>query len=252
MNFSRNFHHLNISFKEPIAVREDSNGRFYEFEHWGEFPSVTTVLGHTLSDGLVEWQKRVGLEQADIIKNKAAARGTALHEVCETYLRGNSVNKLKTAPTAFKMFRQIQPHLDRIENIRCLETCLNCRFTLWNNYWETKSLVHMGVAGRVDCIAEFDRKLSVIDFKSATKPKREDWIENYFLQATCYAMMWNTNQKEKIEQIVIIIGVENGDSQIFMRETKPFIPVLLKKLEEYHAFQETCISSIAEPSAISA
>jgi hypothetical protein len=233
--FTRNFQHLNYCFEEPIAVREDSNGRFYIFPDFAEYPSVTTVLGHKLSEGLVEWQERVGLERADVIKNQAAARGTALHGVCETYLRGVGVNKLKTAPTAFKMFRQIQTYLDRIDNIRCLETPL-------------RSTGRLRVAGRVDCIGEFDRKLSVIDFKSATKPKREDWIENYFLQATCYAMMWNAKSEEQIDQIVIIIGVENGDSQLFIRDTKFFITSLLhSRLEEYHAFQKSSLSSVAEP-----
>jgi hypothetical protein len=233
---SKKFEHLNYIAEEPVHVRENEHGRFYFYADGFAYPSVTTVLGHTLSDGLVEWQERVGLERANAIKNQAAHRGTALHGVCEDYLNNKSVTPLKTLPIAYKMFRQIQPFLNRIDNIRCLETPL-------------RSTGRLRVAGRVDCIAEFDGKVSVIDFKSATKPKQEDWIENYFLQAACYSYMYSL---ERIEKIVIIIGVENGDSQIFIRDPSVYLVPLLRKIEAYYETQESYVSSLAEPAAISA
>ena len=110
--------------------------------------------------------------------------------------------------------------VDLIDNVRCTEMCLASE--------------KIGVAGRVDCIAEYDGKLSIIDFKGSTRKKWASDIENYFLQATAYALMWQEISKEKVEQLVIIIGCETGDTQVFIEKPINWVRGLKNEILEYN------------------
>ena len=119
------------------------------------------------------------------------------------------------------MFSSAKPHLDRINNIHCLET------PLWSDY--------LGLAGRVDCIAEFDGELAVIDFKTSTKPKRESWIENYFVQETAYAAMFLERTGLEVKKIVTLVAVEKDNSiQIFEKyNIDDYLQLLKSYIEEF-------------------
>ena len=116
-------------------------------------------------------------------------------------------------------FHQFVPILDRVDNVHYLETML---------YSET-----LGLAGQVDCIAEFDGIPSVIDFKTSLKPKREDWILNYFEQCTCYSLMYEEMTGVKAKQIVVMISVDHEEPQIFVKHRSQYIPGLVEKVSQF-------------------
>ena len=153
--------------------------------------------------GLIAWRKRVGEEKANAISRNATTRGTSMHQLCEDYLRNNNLDDLGS-PSGNMLFRGIRPLLDNINNIRCLETAL----------YSTR----LRVAGTVDCVAEYKNKLSVIDFKTANKPKHEKWITNYFVQGCFYFWAYYELTKEMPEQMAILISVEDGTNQEFILE----------------------------------
>jgi genome maintenance exonuclease 1 len=94
------------------------------------------------------------------------------------------------------------------------------------------------IAGQVDCIAEYNGKLSVIDFKTANKERQESWIENYFMQTTAYAQMYEEIFGKKIEQIVILLASEDGSTQSFIKETKDYMTPLMKSIDDFYKYYE--------------
>ena len=193
-------------------------GRYYATPK-GKYASITTVLSHFGNKkALQEWRNRVGKEQANKITYQAASRGTAMHTVCEDLLNGkvNSFYMMKLMPHIKELFLQLKPIItDKVNNVYAIEQ------PLYSN--------HLKVAGRVDCIAEYDGKISIIDYKTSTKEKREDWIENYFLQCTAYAIMFEEITGKKVEQIVVMIACETGFAQVFIKKPDDY----KEKLEEY-------------------
>ena len=188
------------------AVTTDS-GRVYLTPSGKKYPSVTTVLSSYGKKALFEWRQRVGEEEANRIASKASRRGTALHTVCEKYLL-NEMSSMKLAsmiPTTKELFFKIKPHIDtNIGKVYALEQAL---------YSDS-----LGVSGRVDCIAEWNGQLSVIDFKTSTREKSEEGILNYFMQCTAYATMFEEITHRPINQLVVAIAVADGSNQIFVKE----------------------------------
>jgi ATP-dependent exoDNAse (exonuclease V) beta subunit len=206
---------------EPKSVRQDQQGRFYELPSGHFFPSVTTFLKQFDGTGLKEWRERIGEEKANEISRVAAARGEALHSLVERYLLSQPIKAMAQEAYALRMFRAMLPELKRIDNTHLLESFL---------YSEKLKL-----AGRVDCVAEFDGKLSIIDFKSASRPKQETWIENYFLQATCYAEMYEERYGIPVEQIVVLIAnIEDGKCQKFVRRKLDYLNTLIDRIGSYY------------------
>lgn len=207
---------------EPKSVFEHSGGRFYELLSGDLYPSVTTMLkGGGDNQGLIEWRQRIGEEKANEITRLAAARGEMLHTLIEKYLSSEPIKAMAQEPYALRMFRAMMPELKKIDNTHLLESFL----------YSSK----MRVAGRVDCVAEFDSKLSIIDFKSSSKPKQENWIENYFLQATCYAEMYEECYGIPIEQIVILIAnIEDGKCQTFVKQKNDYLNTLIERIGTYY------------------
>lgn len=184
----------------------------------GVYPSITTVLGSTADKSfLTAWASKIGEAEAARITNNSAKRGTNLHQMCEDYLNNKSLSVI--LPDALEMFYSIKPILNRINNIHCLETPLFCD--------------RLKVSGTVDCIAEFDGVLSVIDFKNSRKPKKEEWIQDYFLQTCFYSLAYS--KVHKVKQVVIIIAVENEAPQVFIKEPKDYIQQLLERVKKYNS-----------------
>lgn len=187
---------------------EDEDGRKYQTPDGEKYPSITTVLGETADkSALFAWKKRVGEEKANAISLAATTRGTAMHQLCEDYLSNEPLSDDNVAGNF--MFLGIRPALDRIDNVRLLEA------PLYSNA--------LKVAGTVDCIAEIDGKLSVIDFKTSRKPKSEDWIEDYFMQAAFYNMAYYEMYDELPKQFAILISVQDGTYQEFIKSGKEMI-----------------------------
>jgi ATP-dependent exoDNAse (exonuclease V) beta subunit len=194
-------------------------GREYVTPIGKSYPSVTTVLSDYNKKALFEWRERVGADVANKIAAKASSRGTKLHTVCENYLLNEMTDdKLRTMmPDTKQLFMSLRPYLDEnIGDVYCIEQAL---------YSKTLRL-----AGRVDCIAEWNGQLSVIDFKSSTREKSEDNILNYFMQCTAYAEMFGEITGKPINQIVVAIAVEDGSHQIFVREKSDYY---IESLQRY-------------------
>ena len=175
--------------------------RLYKTPSGRAYPSVTTITGLHSAKGIAEWRKRVGETEANRISGKASARGTRIHQYCEDYLRGNI---FEADMFDLEMFNSIKFLLDEIDNIHCLEDAL---------YSD-----HLEVAGTVDCIAEFQGKLSVIDFKTASRPKDRDDIHNYFMQTAAYAVAFEERTGIPIGRLVIIMAVDNDDPRWFIEK----------------------------------
>ena len=200
--------------------------RFYETPDGKLYPSITTVLSTRNKKGLFEWRKRVGDEVANYVARTSAARGTAVHHMCEDYLNNFPVDwpdkwkehEKKFLP--FCLFKQLENKvLQKIDNIRSQECAL------FSNKYR--------VAGRVDCIAEYDGKLSIIDFKTSTKERNDEWNENYYIQASAYAEMFEEQTGTPIEQIVILVVTEDGAVQEFVKEKYDYIPLLVETIDNF-------------------
>lgn len=196
-----------IAHSFPKLKRIDSDGgRTYETPTGNCYPSVTSVVGLHKAKFIQEWRNKVGAEKANKISSKASKRGTAIHSLCEDYLLGNKPN---VNPFDHEMFTSLKPHLDKINNIHCLETQLYSH--------------HLEVAGTVDCIAEYDGKLCVIDFKTSSKPKPKDWIHDYFMQTSAYAVMFEEMTGISVGWLLIVMGVDDHEPLIFQEKRNDWI-----------------------------
>jgi genome maintenance exonuclease 1 len=179
-------------------VTESINGkRHYVLPDGTKYPSVTTVLGSLSKDGILEWRKRVGEAQADKIMKAAADRGTKLHKVCEDYIHNNTDFAKDVMPTTVALFKQVKPWLD--EHV---EFVYGNEIPLYSHNLRT--------AGRCDLIAQVDGKPVILDFKTSSKLKKEEWIENYFLQVTAYSIMFEEMYGIPIEVMHIFICGDEG------------------------------------------
>ena len=171
---------------------------------------------------LLQSGSRVGHEEANRISHRASSRGTRVHEIVEKYINNEENFKDGYTPDIISSFSDLKPILDnRIGRVFAQEA------PLYSN--------HLGVAGRVDCIAEFDGRLSVIDFKTSMKPKRKDWITNYFMQESAYAIMWEERTGRPITQLVTIISVDNHEPQIFVEHRDTWVRPLRETIAQYNA-----------------
>ena len=192
--------------------------RYYTLEDGTRLPSVTTVLGAQKKQGIMEWRKRVGEVEANRISKQATGRGTNVHTLCERYLNNESLGAVM--PDAVEMFRSLKPLLNRIDNIHYQECAL------WSK--------QLGMAGRVDCIGEFDGKLSVIDFKTSKRIKHISHIEDYFWQTTAYGIMYEELIGKPIDNLVIIMAVEDEQPLLFQQKTADHINGLVKAIKFYN------------------
>lgn len=188
------------------AVTTDS-GRLYKVPGGKEYESITTALGKRpgKKEALAEWRRRVGWDEANRISRKASSRGTAVHTIIEHYLDNIDLDECVKGkmPDAVIMFKSLQNILDRsIEKIYMQEA------PLWTHEYK--------LAGRVDCVADVLKKLSIVDFKTSMKPKKREWVEDYFLQGAAYSYMFEEMYDKRIEQVVLFVAVEDRDPQIFM------------------------------------
>ena len=191
--------------------------RFYKLPDGTKLPSVTTVIGAQKKHIFQAWRNRVGEEVANEISKKATTRGTKIHKMCEDYLNNEKLDYMPDAN--WEMFLTLKPHLNRINNVHYQEQAL------WSK--------QLGMAGRVDCIAEFDGTLSVIDFKTSKKIKSNEDIEDYFWQTTAYALMYEELIGAPINDIVIIMAVDDNNPLIFKQKTEDHIDGLVKAIQFY-------------------
>lgn len=202
------FTHKTIPFNDLKTVTIDGK-RFYQTPEGNTYPSVTTITGLYNKKEILEWRKRVGEEEANRISTKASSRGTRVHKLCEDYLN-NELNTDRYMPDSVGMFKSIQPIIDQyVDNIHAIEA------PLYSDY--------LRVAGRVDCIAEFDGKLAIIDFKTSSRQKSEDKIQNYFMQCAAYAVMFEELTGIPVPRLAIIMAVDSDHPQLFVKKRNDYI-----------------------------
>jgi genome maintenance exonuclease 1 len=197
-----------------------NTGRKYKCPNGISYPSVTTVLSILSEDAIRAWRKRVGEEEANKISHRAATRGTAVHAIIEDYINNKEDYTEGYMPNVIENFKDVKGILDeRIGKVYAQEVPL---------YSE-----HLGLAGRVDCVAEFDGVLSIVDFKTSRKLKKKEWIEGYFIQESAYAIMWEERTGMPITNLVTIISVDGEQAQVFKEHRDNWAPKLLETIDEY-------------------
>jgi genome maintenance exonuclease 1 len=210
--------HIDLGYKDLKSVTKKS-GRKYTTPK-GDYPSITTILGQRSKAAIMAWRDRIGHEEANKISRQAAGRGTAVHTMCEKYVNNDPDYAKDAMPNILYDFNRIKDTLDtRIGIVYGQESPL---------YSD-----HLGVAGRVDCVAEFDGKLSIIDYKTSRKTKKKEWIDSYFMQECFYAIAWEERTGQPITQLVTIISVDDAPAQIFIEHRDDWDKELLKCIQEY-------------------
>lgn len=218
------FNHVNPPELQELETETKDGKRFYVTPSGKKYPSVTTVSSFASVKSIMEWRKRVGAEKANKISTQAAVRGTAVHKLCEDYINNVEDYTKKHMPVNIQAFNSIKPILDdNIDNV-VMQEC-----PLFSDYLE--------VGGRVDCIADWDGKLSVIDFKTSRKIKKKEWVKGYMMQESAYCVMFEERTKIPIRQIVTVITVDNEEPQIFIEDRDNFIWDFIdvrKQFRDYH------------------
>ena len=214
----------NIPFNsiEDLSTIEINGSRHYQTPH-GDFASVTTILDK-MSDktALIEWRKRVGDEAANAKTKRSTDRGSAVHAMCEDYIQAKPMLLNEKMPFLVDMFKQIQKVLDeKVDNIRGIEIALYSK--------------QFKVAGRCDLIADYNDIPSIIDYKTSDKYKREDWIENYFLQCSLYSYMLWEMTGHLTKQIVLLIALEDSPHcQVIVKQPSAYIEKAIRMVKDYH------------------
>ena len=203
-----------------LKTKTINKNRFYVTPEGNEYPSITTVLSIRNKKGLVEWRKRVGNDVANYVAGKAAARGTKVHHMCEDYLNNEDINHHQKDFLPWCLFTQLKNKvLCNIDNIYAQEC------GLYSDKYK--------VAGRADCIAEYDNVLSVIDFKTSTRERDDAWNENYYIQGSAYAEMFTELTGIDVSQIVILVVTEDGTVQEFVKKKFDYLEVLKDSVTEW-------------------
>lgn len=222
---SKIFNHNWVEIPKIKQINTE-DGRRYEVNERAKYPSITTVLSKTKDlRPLLEWRKRVGEEYAQKVTTAATTRGTSMHKLCENYLLNEELDDLGSTSGEL-LFRGIRPYLDRIDNVRALESGLFSH--------------KLHVAGTVDCIADYDGELSIIDFKTARTVKRESYIHDYFMQGAFYFTSFYELTGELPKQILILISVQDGSVQEFKvrgRDIIHWTEQLKERIKQYESSQ---------------
>ena len=210
----------------PLLERETIDGvRFYKVPNEDEFlklVSITSVTSHWSREKFAKWRKKVGEEKANEITRKATARGTDMHSMTEHYLLNEDLPKVN--PMGDMLFKIAKPTLKKIDNIHSLEGSLYSK--------------ELGVAGTVDCIAEYEGELSVIDFKTSKAPKPREWIDGYFVQAAAYACMYYELTGIAVKKLVIIMACEDGECVVYEERDKlKYMRLLVTYIENFLTHQ---------------
>jgi genome maintenance exonuclease 1 len=206
----------------PNLISEtQSNGtRFYVTPNGIKLPSVTTVVGAKKKKSIMEWRNRVGEQEANRISKLATGRGNRVHDLAERYLKNEKIDWQREMPDSVMMFRSLIPLMLNINNIHYIEQAL----------WSEK----VGLAGRVDLIAEWNGVLSVIDFKTSKRIKQKEDIPEYFAQCTAYAAMYEELVGSPIDQLVVVMAVEDEKPIVFVEKTEDHLENLVEHIDFYH------------------
>jgi len=214
------FIHHNYLGEIELECKTTESIRLYNLPNGDWVPSITSVTSFYNRQIFVKWRERVGIEEANRITKRATARGTDFHQVCQDYMENKELNWDDYQPMTKFMFYHLKPELDKINNIHAIER------TLYSQY--------LGLAGRVDCIAEYEGELAVIDFKTSEKIKPEEWIENYFVQEMFYAAAYYEMTGKVVKKLITLMVTPGGEVKVFDKRNKDdYIKLLVRYIKEF-------------------
>ena len=227
------FNHTPVDLP-PVKARNSDGVRLYETPEGNKYPSITTVLSIRNKKGLHEWRKRVGNDVANYVARTAASRGTKVHHMCEDFLNNEfDEDKHKKDFLPYCLFNQLKEQaLCNINGIYAQEA------GLYSDKYK--------VAGRVDCIAGYKGVPSIIDFKTSSKERNDDWNENYYIQGSAYAEMFGERTGIEISQVVILVVTEDGTVQEFIKDKHNYLDALVESVAEWRERNE--VSSVINDS----
>jgi len=218
------FNHVDLSIK-PLDRETIDGVRYYDVpntEGFTKLVSITSVTSWINREIFRSWRARVGNAEADKVTKAATSRGTDMHTLTEHYLLNEELPTVQ--PLSEFLFKQSKPKLDLIDNIHAIEKPLYS--------------LKLGVAGTVDCIAEYEGELAVIDFKSSKKPKPRKWIDHYFVQCAAYACMLYEMKEIPVKKFVIIMSCEDGEVVVYEERNKAkYIKLLSEYIGEFVNFK---------------
>lgn len=219
------FEHADFKLDYDDLVAETTeSGRNYFTPDGKAYPSITTVLSILSAKSIAAWRKRVGEAQANAISRQATGRGEDVHAIIEKYLDNDPNYTKGYLPHIVNSFKDLQPIFDsRIGKIYAQEAPL---------YSD-----HLGCAGRVDCVAEFDGQISIIDFKTSRRHKTKDKIHNYFMQESAYAIMWEERTGMPITQLVTIMTIDHYEPQVFIEHRDNWTDQLRDVIRQFNRLQ---------------
>ena len=214
------FNHVPIEIGKLVQVNS-KGGRYYETPTGAKYPSVTSITKLHNQESIQAWKEKVGEEEAGKISRRALARGNKIHSLAEKYLLNEGDLSDDFSKTDFGV---MIPYLDKINNIHCLETQL---------YSD-----HLKTAGTVDCIGEYEGKLTVNDFKTSAKLKKSERVKDYFMQCSAYAVMYEERTGTPIERLLLIINVEDEGVQLMDGKRDDYIDDFLDLRETFRKLKE--------------
>lgn len=215
------FTHVEIDY--PSLSRETIDGvRYYDTPNGSKLVSITSVISHYNREIFREWRARVGNAEANKVTKQATSRGTDMHTCSEYYLKNLDIPKVQ--PLSEMLFKQAKPTLDKIDRIHAQEQSL---FSY-----------ELGIAGSVDCIAEYEGELAVIDFKTSKKPKPKEWVDHHFVQCAAYACMLFEMTGIMVKKFVIIMSCEDGEVKVYEEyDKRKYINLLSEYIREFVEFK---------------
>lgn len=209
--------HIDLGYSDLVAETKKS-GRTYVAPDGARYPSITTILSILSEEAILKWRARVGEDVANQVSTRASNRGSAVHSAVEKYLLNEDTTEY--LPHIQQSLSNLKPHLD--ENVG---TIFGLEVPLYSS--------HLGLAGRVDCVAEWKGVPSIIDFKTSKRIKKKEHISNYFAQMAAYAIMWEERTGMPIVNTVVVMDVDFEQPLIFEEHRDNYVPLLLNTIEEY-------------------
>ena len=215
----KNFNHVGSSLDCELKTETVDGKRIYETPNGDKYISITSLLSNLSKASIQKWRARVGEVEANKISTQASRRGTSVHNICESYIQNEDGYLTGVLPNVAEMFQSIEPLLNRINNIHVVEG------SMWSD--------HLKLAGRTDLIAEFDDRLSVIDYKTSNRKKTWEMCHQYFMQGAFYAIAYEERTGIPVDTIVIIMAVQDEQPLLFIEKRDEWIEPLKEVIYKY-------------------
>ena len=215
----KKFNHVGQPFDFELKTENINGKRVYETPNGDKYISITSLLSNLSKASIQKWRKRVGESAANKISTQASRRGTSVHNICESYIQNEDRYLEDELPNVVEMFQSIEPLLNRIDNIHVVEG------SMWSD--------HLKLAGRTDLIAEFDGRLSAIDYKTSNKKKTWEMCNQYFMQGAFYAIAYEERTGIPVDTVVIIMAVQEEQPLLFIEKRDEWIKPLKEVIYKY-------------------